>query len=249
METVFDRAIILNRKSFGEADVMLTVLTENHGKLRVLAKGARRPSSRLVGHTELFSVIYGQINLRSRIPILSQVTVEHSVRGLAEDAATLQRIAVLAETTDKALEEGEAHETIFRLLVDGSLGLRDTDMRPALFVGLLIRLLGLLGYAPDMGSCVVCRQALRSGGEYGFHYELGGIVADGCLHGVVMEIPRFTTEELKALRFLQRQPIAAMGRLEAPSVMIDRLSTILIEYAHYVLEQPILAARPIFVTA
>ena len=47
MNTVVDQAIVLKRLEYGEADRILTVLTKNNGKLSVIAKGARRPKSKL----------------------------------------------------------------------------------------------------------------------------------------------------------------------------------------------------------
>jgi DNA repair protein RecO (recombination protein O) len=55
-ERVYRTAVIvLRRTDFGEADRLLSVFTPEHGKLRLVAKGARKPSSRKSGHLELFS--------------------------------------------------------------------------------------------------------------------------------------------------------------------------------------------------
>jgi DNA repair protein RecO (recombination protein O) len=48
-------AIILKRRDFGEADRLLTILTPRYGKLDVIAKGARKPTSSKTGHVELFT--------------------------------------------------------------------------------------------------------------------------------------------------------------------------------------------------
>ena len=47
-------AIVLSRVDFGEADRVITVYSRQHGKLRLVAKGARRPLSRLGPHLEYF---------------------------------------------------------------------------------------------------------------------------------------------------------------------------------------------------
>ncbi len=48
-------AVVLSRMAFGEADRILTIFTPRHGKLRVIAKGVRRPTSRLGPHLEYFA--------------------------------------------------------------------------------------------------------------------------------------------------------------------------------------------------
>jgi DNA repair protein RecO (recombination protein O) len=242
MERLTDYAIILRKTPFSEADVMLTLYTQRHGKLRVLAKGARRSSSRLVGHTEPFSVIQGQINTHSKIPLLSQVTIEYSIAGLAEDPVLIQRISLLAEVVDKSFEEGEANEAIYALLVEGTLRLRH-NYQPMLFIGLLLRLLGLLGYAPEITTCVVCKTRLEAGGRYGWNHGAGGVVANDCLKNPEFKNEPVASESLKALRFLQRQPIAGMERLQTPPEVVDQLHDLVINYARFVLERPIVSAN------
>src|SRR5881628_1264153 len=48
-------AVIIKRSNLGEADKILTIFTPNFGKLRVVAKGVRKVTSRLAGHVELFT--------------------------------------------------------------------------------------------------------------------------------------------------------------------------------------------------
>ena len=51
--TIRTETIVLRHQVFGEADRLLTLLTPNHGKVRAIAKGVRRPSSRKTGHLDL----------------------------------------------------------------------------------------------------------------------------------------------------------------------------------------------------
>jgi len=240
-QSIKDEAIILRKQPFGEADVMLTIFTLGHGKLRVLAKGARRSSSRLVGHTEPFSLINGQINTQSKIPILSQVTVDHSVLGLAEDLVAIQRISILAEIIDKSFEEGEVSQPVYRVLCEGSLRLRSTA-NPLLFVGVLVRLLSLMGYAPEITYCVTCKTKLQAGSQYGWSSEAGGVIADACLKESGVQTQMIESDLLKALRFLQRQPLATMARIQTSPELAEKLYALLLGYTRYVLEQPLVTS-------
>src|ERR1700757_3472845 len=56
MKQLLTTGIILSRTDFGEADRIITVLTPDHGKLRLMARGARKPKSKMAGGIELFSV-------------------------------------------------------------------------------------------------------------------------------------------------------------------------------------------------
>lgn len=241
MDRVQDYALVLRRKNFGEADVLVTLLAKEHGKIRVVAKGARKVSSRLVGHIEPFSIINGMITLKPSLPILSQVTLEHSTAGLAEDGLLLQQLSLLAEIVDKGLEEGAVSEPVYHLIVDGSLRMR-AHPELALFIGLIIRLLGLLGYAPQVSHCVRCGERLASTDSFGWSHSAGGIVVNQCISASDGAILRSGENGIKALRFLQQQPLSQMERLRLPRAVVDELQDTITCYARYVLETPLMAA-------
>ena len=56
MNSIVDQAVVLKRIDFGEADRIVTMLTAKNGKVSVIAKGTRRPKSKMAGGIELFTV-------------------------------------------------------------------------------------------------------------------------------------------------------------------------------------------------
>ena len=64
-------AIILRRQEFAEADRLLTIFTPDHGKLKVIAKGACKPAGRKTGHVELFTRSAMMINRGREIHVVS----------------------------------------------------------------------------------------------------------------------------------------------------------------------------------
>lgn len=241
MDRVHDSAIILRRKNWGEADVLVTLLAKEQGKLRVLAKGARKVSSRLVGHIEPFSIINGMIALKPSIPILSQVTLEHATEGVAEDRHVLQQLSLLAEIVDKGLEEGMVNESIYHLMVEGSLRVR---ISPAsmLSLGIMMRLLGLLGYAPQISRCARCNERLTSEASFGWSHDIGGIVMNQCISLTRATVLQSGENGIKALRFLQQHSLSDIERLRLPKSIGEELHQIVTSYARYMLESPLLAS-------
>ena len=74
-ERVFrTEAIVLRRTDFGEADRLLTVFTPERGKLRLIAKGARKPTSRKSGHVELFSYGHFLVAVGRDLDLVTQAT-------------------------------------------------------------------------------------------------------------------------------------------------------------------------------
>src|SRR5512135_2205211 len=78
-------AIILRRADLGEADRLLKILTPGYGKLRVVAKGARKPASRKTGHVELFTRSNLLVARARNLDIVSQAETVESYRPLRED--------------------------------------------------------------------------------------------------------------------------------------------------------------------
>src|SRR4051794_2300432 len=78
-------AVVLDRKDFGEADRLLTLYTPGMGKVRALAKGSRRTTSRLSGHIELFTHTYLFLATGRNLDIVTQSQLIHSHERLRED--------------------------------------------------------------------------------------------------------------------------------------------------------------------
>ncbi|MEL7236312.1 MAG: DNA repair protein RecO, partial [Chloroflexota bacterium] len=78
-------AIILRRRDFGEADRLLTVLTPYHGKLDLIAYGARKAVSRKTGHVELFTLADMLVNLHKNPGVVSQVEMLEPFLPLRDD--------------------------------------------------------------------------------------------------------------------------------------------------------------------
>ena len=109
-------AIVLSRFDLGEADRVLTLITPGSGKLKAIAKGVRRPTSRLGGSLEPFAELTVALARGRTFDVVTQVSVGHAwlnLRDSLESAATAWYIAELA---DRSLEERHAAEPLYALL-------------------------------------------------------------------------------------------------------------------------------------
>jgi DNA repair protein RecO (recombination protein O) len=111
-------ALVLRARDYGEADKILTLYTKEQGKVSAIAKGARKPKSRLRGGVQLFS--HSRIVLY-RGPSLDTVTLAETVQAFAplrEDLTFLSYASYLVELLDCAVPEREPHEGIFHLAIN-----------------------------------------------------------------------------------------------------------------------------------
>jgi DNA repair protein RecO (recombination protein O) len=145
------RGIVLARTNYGEADRILTFLTPNHGKLKVIAKGVRKAKSKLAGGIELFSISdLTVIKGKSEINTLVSSRLFKNYSNIVKD---LERTEVAYEAirlTNKSTEE-YPEETYFNLLKLAFEALDDVDLDPKV-TGLWFKmqLLKLAGHTPNL---------------------------------------------------------------------------------------------------
>ena len=112
-------AIILRRTDFGEADRILTLMTPTLGKLRVIAKGVRKITSRKAGHVELFTRARLLLAHGRTFDIVSQAETVDAYRPLREDLLRGSYAHYLSELIDAFAQEGSEDQALYDLLVNG----------------------------------------------------------------------------------------------------------------------------------
>src|SRR5207237_3316586 len=109
-------AIVLSRFELGEADRVLTVLTPEYGKLKIIAKGVRRQTSRLGGSLEPFAELRLALARGRTFDVVTQVEVIHPWLRMRDDLVSFGTAEYLAELADGTLEERHASEAVYVLL-------------------------------------------------------------------------------------------------------------------------------------
>ncbi len=123
--------IILKRRSVGEADRILTVFSRQYGKMRVLAKGVRRITSRRAGHLEVFTHVVLTIHLSRTLDMVTEAMAIRNGSLFDSDAVRLGYAYCMCELVDQLLADHQEHEDVFFLLRDGLMGLLTTDTQEA----------------------------------------------------------------------------------------------------------------------
>ncbi|MEW6106415.1 MAG: DNA repair protein RecO [Bacillota bacterium] len=222
--------IVLKTRNLGEADRIVTFYSPTKGKVRAVARGARRPRSRFVSSTQMFAHADFLVFSGKSLDNISQVEVKTSFPRLHEDLVKLAFASYAAELLDAMVEEGgesgesAGNEAIFGLLVSYLRALSDTRDPEMLTRAFEIKLSSILGYRPVLDSCARCGAA-DSGGEVGFDPEAGGLVCGGCLGrggpGAV-RLSRGAVEVLKKLLQLDFDKVSRLGAGPGTRAEIER---------------------------
>lgn len=175
-------AIVIGGHNLGEADRIIPFFTRKLGKVRAVARGARRVRSRYGGTLELFTL--GQLvffeSPNRTLHKINEFSVIEPFAGLKADLGRLGRGAYLVELAGASVEDGESNEEIFLLLRD-ALTLLVLHDEPRLVRSFEIRLLRIVGYLLELYRCLVCRSVLEQGAASAISPTRGGLVCFRCL--------------------------------------------------------------------
>jgi DNA repair protein RecO (recombination protein O) len=207
-------AIVLRSMDLGEADRVLTVLTPRLGKLRVIAKGIRRPRSRLGGGLEPFSDVHLVLAIGRTFDVVTQTALEDAHLGLRDDLHSTAAAWYLTELADRFCEGSADSQAAFSLLAQGlaALDAAPEEVSRALVARWYeLHLLDAMGFRPELSQCLECGAPLEPTGN-GYSAVGGGVLGPECLHPALDARP-ISADALKVLRHLQRTPLIDVLRI------------------------------------
>jgi DNA repair protein RecO (recombination protein O) len=228
-------AVVLKHQDWGEADRLLVLYTREQGKLRVVAKGARRLRSRKAGHLEPFTHVTLMLARGRDLWIVTQAQTIDAFLPLREDLMRTGYAAYVLELLDRfSYEEGE-NRAIFHLLVNtlGRITAEEDLFVPVRYYEM--RLLDLLGFRPELFRCVVCGKAIQAEDQH-FSNHQGGVVCPNCVAAAPDARP-ISMLALKFLRHYQRSSYAEAKRAQISPVVRNEMETLQQSYLTYLLER------------
>ena len=249
--TYATEAVILRRADYGEADRMLTLMTPGMGKLRVMAKGARKITSRKAGHIDLFMRSQLLLAQGRTFDIVTQADLIDSHRELREDVLRMSYAHYLSELADQFAQEGQEDTRLYGLLVDG-LNRLSTAPDPRLAVRYFeMQLLSATGYRPGLFKCASTGQPLEADqnidatgtadGERtrtftAWSPQVGGVLTQAAGR-LVRDASPLSYSALLLLRALQTQSFETLAALDVTPEAHEQAERAMQRYMTYVLER------------
>ncbi len=237
LATYRDRAVVLRKLDYGEADRIFTLLTQTHGKVGAIAKGVRRPQSKLGPSLEL----YGHVDVllakgRGQLDVVAQVerVPGYRIEGTVERMA---HAALIAELAERVCEDRHPMEGVYELAVTSLVELaRESDPRRA-SAYFMMSALDLLGYAPQLSSCASCERPLAAK-PAAFSAEAGGFLCDNCSSPYMGRWPEgpeglVPLAAIKVLRLMAAGDLETYRRLKLDDALmstIERVLTVQLEH-------------------
>jgi len=201
--------VVLRRRNLGEADRLVTVLTRDRGKITVVARGARRPRSRLGGRLEPSTRMRALVAEGRTLDVISQVEVLEANAALRSDLERFGVASVVLELADRALADRHPHPDVYRLLRT-ALDLARGGPLAVVWPWFAARLLVLLGHRPSVARCLLCGQRLRDAAVWST--TLGGCLHPACRAHDPLAVA-ISSGARALLAFLLDARPAALGRV------------------------------------
>ena len=175
-----DEAVVLRTHKLAEADRIVTLLTREHGRVRAVAKGVRRTTSRFGSRLEPFTHVDLMLAEGRNLDTVTQAETLSSFSGtLGNDYERYPAGTVMLETAERlASEEKQPSVQQFLLLVGGLRAMAAGERRPAQVLdSYLLRALSVAGYAPSFEHCAHCG---LEGPHRWFNPSMGGVLCPTC---------------------------------------------------------------------
>lgn len=230
-------AVVIRKIKLAEADRILTIYTPEFGKIEVVAKGVRKPKSKMAGHLELLT--YCQINLargRNLDTVIGAQTIE-AFLDLKNDLVLTSSGLYAAELINQFTVAHIASQPLFQLFLETLRRLSRADNPDLTLRYFELHLLDSTGYRPQLHECVSCHEVLKPV-ENSFSPNAGGVLCPNCR----FESPSaflITVDALKVMRLFQRSAFEVVSRLKISPELGQELKTTLTVNIRYVLEREV----------
>ncbi len=201
MATFETEAVVLKQFDLGESDRLITLYTKDRGKVKAVARGARKGNKSRSGLVLPFSyhnfILYKGKSL-AKINHIDSISLNSKLR---EDLEFMAYASVVSEYIERSGLEDEADEALFSLLVIILAKMNHCSRDELLFYLCVFqaKLLLLLGVKPEIENCTICGNKMNLRGDTAFSIKNGGSVCKTCLDNEIKDYDYLTLNQMRAL--------------------------------------------------
>ena len=236
MKSCKTKGIVIKRINFGEADRILTILTERLGKIKAIAKGVRKTKSRLAGHLEPFMIIDLQLHEGKTFYIVTGATIVKDFPKIHDNLEKVSKCFYVGELVDKFLEENHKDREIFELFFAVLKCIEESDGNFWLRV-FELKLIEASGFHPELYNCIHCQKKLEQENNFWDNIE-GGVICLECQkkyhHG-----KKVSDQSIKFFRYIEKNDIEGIKKLKITQPIEKESEEVLESYIQSIIEREI----------
>ena len=234
MNTHISQAIIMRIKEFGESDLLVSFFTPDKGRLKGVAKGARKSRRRFANCLDLFCLTNLEYEQKSKgdLHFLHSCKLVHGFPGLRSDFASLSLASYMVELAEILFPLGVVDKNIFELLKNSFLALDEGRRIDQLRIFFEAKAMCLGGYKIDFERCCDCGRIYAGEGRAVFKRTRGGIACLKCEQESKLT-PGMGPHTVKVLELMQSAPLSKVETLALNDEMISEIKPVLKFHMEY----------------
>ena len=207
MQMHISQSFIMRIKEFGESDLLVTFFTSDRGRLKGVAKGARRSEKRFANCLDLFCLTNLEYGLQKKgeLYFLNSCKLINGYPGLRSDFSSLSLASYMIELTEILFPQNVVDENMFELLKQSFALLDGENRNDILRIAFEVKAMSLGGYGINFGKCCGCGRPYTGTGRAVFMRDRGAIACLNCEKETVV-CPGMTPDAVKELHALQSMP-------------------------------------------
>ncbi|PLR93829.1 DNA repair protein RecO [Bacillus sp. T33-2] len=170
--------IVIRTTDYGETNKIVTLYTREWGKVGVMARGAKKPNSRLSAITQLFTYGHFLVQTGSGLGSLQQGEMISSMRFIRGDIFLTAYASYVVDLTDKSTDDKKPYPYMFGMLLQ-TLQYLNEEYDPEILTNIYeMKMLNVLGLYPVLDQCANCG---RTDGTFSFSVREGGLLCHRCV--------------------------------------------------------------------
>jgi len=221
-------AVVVRRRNFLEKDRILTLFSREEGKIEAVAKGARRPGSKLSYLCDLGLVGTFRLHRAKTLDIVEEITPLFLPERARGEFARAQKLGYLFKLVDRLYRAGDPHPVTFDILCLTVTGISERDY-PLIFLTFILRMMDDLGLRPELYRCVECHKKIAPNKAVVFSLR-SGLAHQFCAKG---ESEKISPDEVKLLRLIFEWPFEKVARSKVDSKVAAHTYQIAQEYLRW----------------
>lgn len=229
-------AVVVRASDFGEADRLVTLLTPFKGLVRAVARGARKPKSRLGGNVDLLRHINASLAEGRSLDTVSQAESLVSLRGLHSGLEKMSTGLYMAEVAERFSVEGGPNQPLYNQFVLMLQVLNEEPIHPLMARWFDLQVLQINGFLPTISECVDCGSVLDPE-DHVFSPARGGLVCPDCRASENDVLLPASVNTIKLLRHMVRSSWEGVRTISPGEVELRQASRIVREHMQFVLDR------------
>jgi DNA repair protein RecO (recombination protein O) len=232
--------IVLKSSPYGEGHLLVTILTREGSKLRAMAWGARKPTSRKVGHLEPLTRVDLALTKGRDMDSITQAQNLEGYVAIKSDLEATAKALYLAELAEAFANQDSPNPALYRLFSATLQKIASAGTPELLVPYFQLNLLKVTGFMPEVYRCVECRKGVTPG-QHRFSVDLGGLLCTQCRPSDNVRLAPLSIEALRTLRFLHISEVGALATVDMPAALVRELRSLLDSSLRYWLDRDVRA--------